>query len=228
MTDDVADDDGLSPQDLQAVAQARLASRVAHRFNNVFATGMANLELALDDLKRNGACDGELIQAAFDSMARGVEICKILQDFARPPHAEPYAVDAGAAVADVVAELGCGASTVRRGEYWCLAEESELRAALLLLARAGPAPAIDCAIGPDDRGVPSVCVTVAGALPPRPDVGRPFEPGVPNRDGDKEMALVWAKIRRAGGRMAVDEMAAGLARATLYFAQTSAPDEITA
>lgn len=189
------------------MAQARLASRIAHRFNNSLAVIIANLEMAAEDMAAGRPLDPELVGLALTSARLATATCRALENFARPPGAPPSSVDLDAVLDDFRQRFPHVRCSAEHNGIWALAEESELLAALAaLVIKGGPLiverGSVSISVGEDQH----VSISVEGdTLLSGPDgIDDHFSP-LPDRDGRMcRFGLVWAMMRRAGGTMTIN------------------------
>ena len=192
--------------DQAVLAQARLAARAAHHFNNCLAAVIANLEMAQEDSAAGRPHDPALVEIALDAARRAAGTCRALQSFARPPGAPPSPLNLGG----VLRQMEDTSPQIQwdgpAEGLWVLAEESELLAALhTLVNHAGPfivkSGRLKVAESLNDPGV--VVLTMEGDGPPQPPVplSRLFEPLAGHPDHDIDLSQVWSMVRRADGRM---------------------------
>lgn len=183
------------------VAQARLAGRVAHAFNNYLAVIIANLEMAMEDAT-SGRCDPALIDLALGAARRAVETCRMLQDFARPAGAPPSPHSLRAILATLAESLRHIEITGTGGDIAILAEESELLATLHALANQ-PGTFVSkkgrLIVSEPSDDPEWILLTMEGDGPPLPREALPdlFEPIIGHRDID--LSRAWSRMRRAGG-----------------------------
>lgn len=188
---------------LDLLAQARLAARVAHRFNNCLAAIIANLEMAAEDAAAGRDIDPALIDLALGAARRAVGTCRNLQDFARPPGAPPSSLALAAFLATMAGDLPQLEITETGGDVAVLAEESELIAALHILASpSGPILSKRVRLGVSKSSGESEWVTLTlegdGPALPSEALSCLFEP-LAGQHADFDRA--WAMMRRAGGRV---------------------------
>lgn len=213
-------------RELELMAQARLAGRAAHHFNNCLAVIIANLEMAVEDAAAGRPHDPTLSHQALDAARRAAMTCRKLQDFARPPGAPPSLLSLESVLAEMAETLPHVEIEAANPDLLVLAEESELISALHTLA-AQSTPFIlergrlvvrDLPTDPD-----WVTMTMEGdgrSLPPDalPSL---FEPLTGHAGHDIDLSQVWSMIRRAGGR--IDAALDGEGRLIVHLRLACAP-----
>ncbi|MDO8607624.1 MAG: hypothetical protein Q7R40_13890 [Phaeospirillum sp.] len=193
-------------RELELMAQARLAGRVAHHFNNCLAVIIANLEMTVEDAAAGRPHDPTLADQALDAARRAAATCRKLQNFARPPGAPPSPLNLGAVMAEMAEKQPHVTIEGANTDVMVLAEESELITALHTLAvpsgvfilERGRIVVRECSADPD-----WVTVTMDGDGPSLSPDALPslFEPLAGHAGHDVDLSQVWSMIRRAGGRI---------------------------
>lgn len=192
--------------DLELLAQARLAARAAHHFNNCLAVIIANLEMALEDSVAGPPIDPALVEISLDAARRAAGTCRMLQNFSRPPGAPPSPVGLAGILRLVTKECPTIEIAGAIEDVAVLAEETELLAAFATLAqRSGPfilergrLVVSRPAATPD-----MIVLTLEGDGPPlSPDsLSRLFEPLAGHPPHDIDLSQAGSMMRRAGGAM---------------------------
>lgn len=220
----------LAGRDLDVLAQARLAARAAHHFNNCLAAVIANLEMALEDSADGRPHDPALVELALDAARRAAGTCRALQNFARPPGAPPSPLNLG----DVLRQVEETSPQLHwEGPVeglWVLAEESELLAAVhTLVNHSGPFIVkrghLWVAESLLDPGM--VVLTMEGDGPPCSVVplSRLFEPLAGHPDHDIDLSQAGSMVRRAGGMMDASLSEDSRLQVRIYLPLASPPNE---
>ncbi|CAA7625767.1 hypothetical protein MCP1_50171 [Candidatus Terasakiella magnetica] len=192
--------------DLELLAQARLAARAAHHFNNCLAVIIANLEMALEDWGAGRPLDPALVELPLDAARRAAGTCRMLQNFSRPPGAPPSPVGLADVLRQVAEEYPNIEVDGSAEGITVLAEESEFLAALDTLAkRSGPfilergrLAVLRPAATPD-----TIVLTLEGDSPPLSSVSpsQLLEPLAGHPAHDIDLSQAGSMMRRAGGEM---------------------------
>ncbi|TAN49565.1 MAG: hypothetical protein EPN26_11155 [Rhodospirillales bacterium] len=193
-------------RDLELMAQARLAGRAAHHFNNCLAVIIANLEMAVEDAAAGRPYDPTLSHQALDAARRAAATCRKLQDFARPPGAPPSPLSLESVLAEMAATRPHIEIEAADANILVLAEESELISALHTLA--APSTPFILKRGrlvvrdpPTDPDWVTMTMEGDGRSPPPDALPSLFEPLTGHAGHDIDLSQVWSMIRRAGGRI---------------------------
>ncbi|CAA7613735.1 hypothetical protein [Magnetospirillum sp. SS-4] len=187
-------------RDLELSAQARLAARAAHHFNNALAVIIANLEMAQEDAAAGRPHDPALVETALNAARGAAGTCRKLQDFARPPGAPPSPLALSAILGQLAETSPAIEIDAPAMDIPVMAEESELLATLDALAHHSTAFIREKGRLRVSTDRESVILTLQGDGPPPSPASLPrlFEPlaGHPGQDADLSQAGSMA--RRAG------------------------------